>query len=106
MAKYLLEVAYTAEGAKGLIRDGGSKRRAAAEAAARGVGAKVESFHFAFGASDAYLVIDAPDNISIAAVALAVNAGGSVRTRTTVLLTPEEVDQAVKKAPAYTPPGQ
>ena len=74
MAKYLLEVSYTAEGAKGLIRDGGSKRRAAAEAAARGVGAKVESFHFAFGARDAYLIVDAPDNISIAAVALAVNA--------------------------------
>ena len=106
MAKYLFEVSYTAEGAKGLIKDGGSKRRAAAEAAARGAGAKVESFYFAFGATDAYLVIDAPDNVSVAAVALAVNAAGAVRAKTTVLLTPEEFDQAAKKVPAYTPPGR
>ncbi len=106
MAKYLFEVSYTAEGTKGLIKDGGSKRRAAAEAAARGVGAKVESFHFAFGAADAYLLVEAPDHISIAAVALAVNAAGAVRIKTTVLLTPEEVDQAAKKAPPYTPPGR
>jgi uncharacterized protein with GYD domain len=106
MAKYLFKVSYTAEGAKGLMKEGGSKRRAAAEAAARGAGAHVESFYFALGETDAFVVIDAPDNVSVAAVALAVNAAGAVRVQTTVLLTPEEFDQVAKKAPAYTPPGR
>jgi uncharacterized protein with GYD domain len=105
MAKYLLEASYTTEGLKGVLKDGGTKRRAAAEETVRGLGGKVEAFYFAFGDHDAYVIVDVPDNVSAAAASLAVNASGAVRVRTTVLLTPEEVDQATKKTVTYRAPG-
>ncbi len=106
MPKYLVVATYTAEGAKGVLKDGGSKRRQAAEAALKSVGGKVDAFYFAFGENDVYAVIDAPDNVSVAAASLTIGASGAVRTKTIVLLTPEEVDQAIKKAPAYQAPGR
>jgi uncharacterized protein with GYD domain len=66
----------------------------------------MEAFYFAFGEDDAVVIVDAPDNTSVAAAALAINATGAVQTRTTVLMTPEEVDQATKKTVRYRPPGQ
>ena len=105
MAKYLVEASYTSEGAKGVLKDGGSKRRAAAEQAVKNAGGKVEAFYFAFGPRDAILIVDAPDHATIAGVALAINASGAVHTTTTVLLTPEEIDQATKKSVKYSPPG-
>ena len=105
MAKYLVMASYTAEGAKGLLKDGGTKRRQAAEQAIKSAGGKLEAFYFAFGDSDAFVVIDAPDHASVAAASLAINASGAVRSRTVVLLTPEEIDQATKKRTTYTPPG-
>jgi uncharacterized protein with GYD domain len=106
MAKYLLEVNYTSEGAKGLIKDGGTKRRQAAQAAAESVACRIESMYFAFGDTDAYVVIEAPDHASVAAITLALAASGAATGRTTVLLTPEDMDHAVKKMPAYRPPGK
>ena len=106
MAKYLLQASYTAEGAKGLMKDGGSKRRAAAKALVESVGGKLESFYFAFGKTDAVVVVDFPDAVSAAAASLAISASGALTARVTVLLTPEEVDQAAKKSPKYTPPGK
>jgi uncharacterized protein with GYD domain len=106
MPKYLITASYTAEGVKGLAKDGGTKRRQAAEAAIKSAGGRMEAFYFAFGAHDAYIVIDAPDNASVAAASLAVNASGAVQASTVVLLTPEEMDQAAKKTVAYTPPGR
>ena len=53
----------------------------------------------------AFAIVDLPDHVSAAAVALAVTGSGAARTKSTVLLTPEEVDQAVKKQVKYTPPG-
>ena len=105
MPKYLITASYTAEGAKGLIKDGGSKRRQAAEAALKSAGGRVEAFYFAFGESDAYVIVDAPDNTSVAAASMAINASGAVQTKTVVLLTPEEIDQAAKSTPSYRPPG-
>jgi uncharacterized protein with GYD domain len=106
MAKYLWEVSYSPEGAKGLLKDGGSKRRAAAEQAIKQVGGKLEAFYFAFGKHDAYVIADIPDHASVAAASLAVNASGAVAVRTTALLTPEEIDQAAKKIVNYAPPGR
>jgi len=106
MPKYLFMVSYTAEGAKGVLKDGGSKRRAAAEKAAKAVGARVESFYFAFGDADAIVIAEAPDHASIAAVSLAVAASGGARIKTVVLMTPEEMDQAAKKTVGYQPPGK
>ncbi len=105
MAKYLLQASYTTDGLKGILKDGGSKRRAAAEETVKGLGGKVEAFYFAFGDADAFVIVDVPDNVSATAASLAVNASGAVRVKTTVLITPEEMDQATKKTVTYRPPG-
>jgi uncharacterized protein with GYD domain len=106
MPKYLYQGSYTLEGVKGLLKDGGSKRRAAAQRALESVGGRIEAFYFTFGRNDVVAIVDAPDNVSIAAVSLAIAAGGGFRGKTTVILTPEEADQAVKKAVEYSAPGQ
>jgi uncharacterized protein with GYD domain len=105
MGKYLIEASYNTEGVRGLLKDGGTKRRAAAEEAVKSVGGRVEAFYFAFGETDAFLVVDGVDATSAAAVALTVAASGAVSSRTVVLLTPEEVDQACRKTVAYRKPG-
>jgi uncharacterized protein with GYD domain len=106
MAKYLVQGSYSVEGDKGLLKSGGSARREATAKAMESVGGRVESFYFAFGADDFVVIVDAPDNVSAAAVALTAAASGAVHSRMTVLLTPEEIDQATKKSVAYRPPGQ
>jgi uncharacterized protein with GYD domain len=106
MPKYLIQASYTTEGVKGLAKDGGTKRRQAAEAAIKSAGGRLEACYFAFGEHDVYVIADAPDNVSVAAVSLAVNATGALQAKTTVLLTAEEMDQAAKKTVAYTPPGR
>lgn len=105
MPKFLIEANYVGEGVKGLLKEGGTSRRAAVEKALASVGGKVESFYYAFGDTDAFVTVEVPDNISAAAVALTVAASGAVNLKTTVLMTPEEVDQATKKSPAYRAPG-
>jgi len=81
-------------------------RREAAEQAAKSVGGKIESFYFAFGDADAFVIADVPDHASASAVSLAVGASGGARCKTTVLITPEEVDHASKKPLTYTGPGR
>jgi len=106
MTKYLIQANYVGEGVKGLLKEGGTSRRAAVEKGVQSLGGTLESFYYAFGETDAYLIIEVPDNASMAAIALTVNASGTATVKTTVLLTPEEVDEAVKKTPNYRPPGQ
>ena len=106
MAKYLFEARYTTEGAKGVAREGGSGRRAAIVKMVEGLGGKVETFYFAFGDVDAYVIFDLPDNVTAAAVALAVNQGGGATVKTVVLISPEDMDMAGKKAVDYRPPGR
>jgi uncharacterized protein with GYD domain len=106
MPKYLLHAKYTAEGARGLVKDGGTKRKKAAEDLVKSLGGKLEAFYFAFGDEDAYVILEAPDNATVAAASLAVASSGLVGTKTTVLLTPEEMDQVAKKSPKYSPPGK
>jgi uncharacterized protein with GYD domain len=106
MAKYLVEARYTAEGAKGLAREGGTGRRAAAAKAVEGLGGKIEAFYYAFGDVDAYVIFDVPDNVSAAALALAVGQSGGINTKTVVLITPEEMDRAGKKAVDFRAPGR
>ena len=106
MPKYLLKVSYTADGVKGLLKDGGTKRRQAAEAAVKSTGGSLEAMYFAFGENDVYVIVDSPDNASVAAASMAIAASGLVKPTTVVLLTAEEIDQAVKKSASYTPPGR
>ncbi len=107
MAKYLVEVEYTLEGIRGVTSEGGTARVAAATAGIEELGGKVEEFYFAFGKTDAVVIVDIPDNISAAALGLAVTAGGGAATRTTVLLTAAEMDDAAQRASnsSYRPPG-
>ncbi len=105
MPKFMIQASYTAEGARGLMKEGALRRRQAAEQPIKDLGGTVEAFYFALGDADALVVVDVPDKVSVAAVSLAVNASGAVSTKTTVLLTAEEMDAACRKSVAYSPPG-
>ena len=105
MPKYLFEIKYTLDGMKGLKEKGGTPRVAAAKALIEDVGGTLESFHFAFGGRDAFVIADMPDNVASAALGLIVGASGGVNSAVTVLLTPEEIDEAAKKQSNYRPPG-
>lgn len=106
MPKYLVQANYAGEGLKGLLKEGGSSRRAAIEKLYASVGGKVEAFYYAFGGTDLFIIADIPDNVSAAALSLAVNATGAATTKVTVLLTVEEIDAAAKKAISYRAPGK
>ncbi len=105
MPKYLIQASYTAEGLKGLAKDKASGRKAAVTKMLSKAGAKLEALYYCFGKDDVVLIVDGPDNVSAAAVSLTVSASGLVRTRTTPLLTVEEVDQALGKSVEYRAPG-
>ncbi len=105
MPKFMIVGSYTAEGTKGLLKDGGSGRRTAIEKLAKSAGGKIESIYFAFGEEDVFVIGDFPDNASAAAVSLAVGASGAVRARTVPLLTIEEIDVASRKSVDYRKPG-
>jgi len=106
MPKYLMEASYTADGAKGLAKEGGSSRRKTIDELVKGLQGRLEAFYYAFGGSDVYLIVDLPDAVTAAAVSLAVNQSGAVQLKTIVLMTVEEMDQAAKKSVAYRPPGK
>jgi len=105
MAKFLMKTSFTPEGAKGLVKEGGSGRRASIQKLIEGLGGKVEAFYFAYGEHDAYAIADLPDTATVVALSLAVNASGAVRLSTVPLITPEEMDAAAKKSVGYRPPG-
>lgn len=106
MGKYLFRGSYTAEGTRGLLQEGGTARRAAVDKLAKSVGGKVEAMYFAFGEGDAYVIAELPDHAAAAAFSLVAGASGAVTIKTTVLLTPEELDDAAKKKVSYRPPGK
>jgi uncharacterized protein with GYD domain len=106
MSKYLFQGSYTDEGLKGLRKDGGTKRMEVTKKAVESLGGKFEEYYFAFGDNDFYLIADIPDKVNAIACSLIANASGTVKVKITVLITPEEVDQAVKKTMDWRPPGQ
>jgi uncharacterized protein with GYD domain len=106
MPKYLIQGNYVGEGIKGLLKEGGSGRKEAVEKLVSSMGGSVESMYYALGDTDVYVVVDMPDNASVSAIALVASATGAVTINTTVLLTPQEVDEAAKMTPDYRPPGQ
>jgi uncharacterized protein with GYD domain len=106
MPKFLVKAHYTAPtGVKGLLSEGGSSRVETVRRLIESLGGKLESFYFAFGETDAYVIVDLPDNASAVAASLTVGAGGGATTEVVALLTAEEVDQARTKSPAYRAPG-
>ena len=105
MAKFLIQGSYTAEGIKGLMKEGGTGRKAAVQKALEGLGGKLESFYYAFGENDVVVLCDLPDATTGLAMSLAVNSSGVVRVSVTPLLTVDEVDAACKKTVGYRPAG-
>ena len=105
MPKYLFQSRYTHEGARGLLKEGGTNRRNETQRAVESVGGKLESFYYAFGGMDMFIVADLPDHASAASLSLTVAASGTISTETIVLLAPEELDQVRTKGVAYRPPG-
>lgn len=101
----LWQASYTTDGTKGLLREGGSKRRTVVQQMIEKAGGRLHALYYAFGEADVYGIAEFPDQTTAAAISLAVNASGAVRLRSTVLITPEDVDAAVKKSVAYRPPG-
>lgn len=106
MAAFLVEFTYTEQGLKGLQKEGGVKRREATEQLVKSLGGRLVAYYFSFGDSDGFAILDGLENSDATAAALIVGASGAVRTKTTVLLTPEEVDRATKKSGNYRAPGQ
>ncbi len=105
MPKYLYIGSYTAEGAKGLAKEGAAGRRAAVAKLVESLGGKLEAFHFAFGADDFYITVELPDSAAAAAIAVATGQSGAVSSRIVVLMTPEEMDAALTKPVHFRPPG-
>ena len=105
MPKYMITANYTSEGMAGVRAAGAKSRVDAVSTMLEAMGGSLESFYFAFGDTDAYVIVDLPDAEAAAAVALTVNAAGGATTRTVLLLTPEEVDAAAERSVEYRPPG-
>ena len=106
MPKYLVEFTYTVEGVKGLLKEGGTNRRAATEQLVKSMGGTLEAYYFAFGERDGFVILELPDNVTMSAISLTVAASGAVVNKTTVLITADEVDAAAKKTVNYRPPGR
>jgi uncharacterized protein with GYD domain len=106
MPKYLFEARYTAKGDKGVEKEGGVSRRDAVKKHLEELGGTLESMYFAFGDVDCFIIADLPDNATAAALSLAANESGGMATRTVVLMTPEDVDKAVKKKVHFRAPGR
>jgi uncharacterized protein with GYD domain len=105
MARYLFQGTYSRKGAQGLLRDGGTKRRAAVEALMTSLGGRLEAFYYAFGETDLFMIVELPDHVAAAAASLIVAASGAGSWRTTVLLTAEEMDRVPKSGGSYRTPG-
>ena len=105
MPLYLWQATYTPTGTKGLMKDGGSKRKQLVGQMVEKTGGKLHSFYYAFGETDVYAIAEFPDHATALAASMAVNSAGVVQLRSTLLLSAEEVDAATKKSIAYTPPG-
>lgn len=107
MPRYLIQGSYSEQGLKGMLKEGGSKRREAAEQLIKGIGGRLEGYYYAFGNDDFVIIADLPGNVDAAALSFVVNASGAVKSRMTTLITPEEADEAANRTKSinYRPPG-
>jgi uncharacterized protein with GYD domain len=105
MPKYMFQVQYSSEAAKGLQKAGAASRVKVVTEMCAGLGGALESFHFAFGDVDAYVICELPDDGAAAAVSFAVSTGSTIGIKTVKLMTVEEVDAALKRSVSYRPPG-
>jgi len=107
MATYMFKVCYTTEGLQGVRKEGAAARGAFIGQLIESVGGSLESFYYAFGDTDVYVIADLPDQATAAAFATAVGASEAISSfETVVLLSPQEVDAAMKISVGYRPPGK
>ena len=106
MRKYLFHGKYTPEGFKGLLQEGGTIRIEVAKQALGSVGGSLEAFYYSCDEEDFYIIVNLPDYVSAMAVTLAGNSSGTFGIRATELLTPEEVDLAIRTRVDFRPPGR
>jgi uncharacterized protein with GYD domain len=106
MRKYLFSGTYTPKGLKGLIEEGGSSRIEAAKKSLASMGGTLETFYYALGEKDFYIIVNLPDDATAVAVTMAGCISETFSIKSTVLLTPAEMDEAVKKRPNFRPPGE
>jgi uncharacterized protein with GYD domain len=106
MPRYLIRGSYTVDGIKGVLKEGGTGRRKAVEAAVKAMGGRLEAFYFALGEDDVVAIVEGSDNIGAVTFSMGVAATGTVKTKTTVLLTPEEIDEAAKRTLSFRAAGQ
>ena len=106
MPKFLIQATYNSEGTKGLMKDGGTKRQAVVKKAIEDLGGKLEAFYFAFGETDCFVIVDVPDVVSGLAITMAVDSSAEVHLKTTVLISPADIDAACHKTVHYTAPGR
>ena len=106
MTKYFFQANYVGDGIRGLMQEGGSKRRDAVVNALESVGGSLECFYYAFGETDVLGVLDIPDQPSAVSLSLMINSSGAVNLRLTPLMTAEDLDAAASKTPSYRAPGQ
>ncbi|MFF4346380.1 GYD domain-containing protein [Streptomyces sp. NPDC001530] len=105
MPKYLFRVKMTVDGLKGVLKEGATARREVVERMVQGLGGRLESLYWAFGDDDIYVTVELPGNTSAAALGLVTSAAGGVRTSTVTLLSPEEIDEAIRLKVEYRAPG-
>ncbi len=106
MAKYLIKVSYSAEGLKGVRKEGAASRAAFIGQLLETVGGTLESFYFAFGPDDVVLIVDLPDNKTAMAISATVSSSDAISAYETIpLMTTQEVDAAMKVSVGYRAPG-
>ncbi len=106
MPKFMVQASYVGEGINGLLKEGGTQRKEVIVKAIESLGGKLEAFYYAYGDYDVVGIADMPDKESSIAFSLMINASGAVNAKTTVLLTPEDIDGATDKLVEYRPPGK
>ena len=106
MAKFLFQITYTETGLRGILEEGGSKRKEAVDVAIKSLNGWLEARYYSFGETDMFIVCELPDNVSASAFSMIASSGGAAKVKTTVLISAEEIDRATKKTVNYQPPGK
>lgn len=98
MPKYLFQATYTEKGLQAILNEGGTKRFEVMGKAVMQLGGMIEAYYYALGDIDMFLIVNLPDPVSASAFSILTNASEAVKVKTTVLLSPEEIDRATQQA--------
>jgi uncharacterized protein with GYD domain len=105
MPKYLFRASYSAAGAAGILKEGGTARAKVVTTLVESAGGKVECMYWAMGADDFLVIAELPDTAAAAAASLNVGASGAASVTTSELLTAADIDAIAKRKILYRPPG-